>query len=278
MPMTNRHQTTLYICLSFVLLLILSACDGSSPNRSSAAVPGTLLIGVVPAPPISQIDASSLEPRGLAIELMERIAERSQIEVEFIATDWGNMAAALSSERVDVIIGPIFLTEARAREFLFTDPIWSYGIVAVAMQDNSSIETRDDLISGELSIAVGRGGFDAEFATRIMTNADIRMLPPENPDGAMLEVLAGRSDVALVDLATATRFIAAHEELTIVAGGEPVSLQHAGFMVARNSLQIREFLNIALRNLAISGEMQSIAEPYQQENAFFGMPIIDLYY
>ena len=187
------------------------------------------------------------------------------------------MAAAIQSGRADVVIGPIFRTEARAKEFIFTAPIWSYAIVGVKKQENQLVSSFEDLVQKPIKIAVGRGGFDDEFASRVMRNADIRVLPPENPDASMFEVLAGRTDVALVDRATAKRFIAGHADLTFVADGRPVSLQLASFMLAATNVRLREFLNVALENLAVSGEMSALASPYEKADPWESLILVERY-
>lgn len=262
------------------LTLILAGCDQKSsgnPNERVPVVDSEFRVGVVPAPPISAIDPGSLQPKGYAIDLLNALAQRSGIKIDYQAVDWSNMAAAVQSSRVDVIVGPIFRTEARAKEFIFTEAIWSYAIVGVKKKNNDLVNSFDDLVQKPIRIAVGRGGFDHEFASRVMRKADIRVLPPENPDASMLEVLAGRTDVALVDRATAKRFMTQHRDLSYVADGRPISLQLAAFMLSPNKGRLREFLDVALENLAVSGEMAALADPYQQADPWEGLPLVERY-
>lgn len=267
------------ISLAVGLLLGLAGCDDEASNRSDVTgMPATIVAAVVPAPPVSQYDAATLEPKGMAIDILNRIAEISKMEIEYVAADWGTMSAVLNSNRANVVAGPIFQTPARAKEFSFTEPVWSYAIVAIRHRTNDVIQTRKDVLTKELIVAVGRGGFDAEFAERVLTNARVRAIPPDNPDGSMLEVLARRADVALVDEATARRFVKSNPQLAIVGDGAPISLQLAGFMLKAKDERFRQFLNVVLNNLAVNGELEAISKRYSDGDAFVGLPIVRQYF
>jgi ABC-type amino acid transport substrate-binding protein len=86
----------------------------------------------------------------------------------------------------------------------------------------------------------------------------------------MLEILAGRADIALADYATATKFVAEHPEVDIAFNGEPVSLQYAAFMLRRNDYLLREYINIALRNLDLSGALSAIDRKYSESRTWYG--------
>lgn len=266
-----------YILILLGLSLLASCGKSETKKADNERVPAIIQVGIVTAPPISKIDPHTLKATGLAIDLLNRVAERAKIKVNYVPTDWSNMAAALAGGRVQMVAGPVFQTEARAVEFLFTKPIWEYAIVAVKRKNDDRLKTYEDLISKKVDIAVGRGGFDAEFATRVMKNANVIALPPEQPDASMLEILSGRTEIALVDMATAIRFLRRHPQLTLLEGGRPISLQLAGFMVRRDMRKLKDFLDIAIANLAASGELRALASKYNGKGAYYSMPPVDQY-
>jgi ABC-type amino acid transport substrate-binding protein len=231
---------------------------------------GKIKVGVVSAPPITGIDPNSRQPHGYAVDIIRELAQRAKIDLEFTPTNWNIMGAALSSSKADLIIGPIYMTEGRAREFAFTDPLFAYSIVAIVPKNSQKVSTLEQLQTPGLRIAVGRGGFDAEFVRSLMPQAQKTEFPSDDPTLSALEVVAGRTDVALMDLATAKWFVAGHPEVDIRFEDTPVSLQYAAFMLRREDTALRDFLNLALRNLELSGGMSAIDATYAAEKTWYG--------
>ena len=88
----------------------------------------------------------------------------------------------------------------------------------------------------------------------------------------MLEVRAGRADVAIVDFSTAMRFAREHPSVRVLED-MPVSQQYAGFMYEYGDDHIREFFNVALRNLHISGDLDIIEHEYASDRIWHSIVI-----
>jgi len=258
------------LLLNFVPREPASTSPLNAPAHSTFPQTGRLKVAVVPAPPITAFDPISKAANGYAIDVMNAVARNAKIELEYLPGDWATMGAALASGKADIVVGPIFMTEGRAREFSFTAPLFAYAIVPVVEKKTQILEQLADLKKPGLRVAVGRGGFDSEFVSRNMPEAKVSVFPPDDPNLSMLEVLAGRADVALVDFATAQKFVAEHQEVEIRLEGTPAAMQYAGFMLRQQDVVLRDFLNIALRNLDLSGELSTIDATYAEEKAWYG--------
>lgn len=268
-----------YRCLGFAIgALALAAClfvgsgsaPGSEARRNQLLGDGNLKVAVVSAPPISAIDPATKRAIGYAVDVVDAIAHRAKLKVEYVPADWGTMGAALASGRADLVIGPIFMTEGRARDFIFTDPLFSYAIVPVVARGSTRIKVPEDMKTPGLRIAVGRGGFDAEFVDRNLPQAKQSVFPPDDPTLPMLEIIAGRADLALVDFGTARKFVAEHAQVEIRFEDQPASIQYAGFMLRRDDLWLRDFVNLALRNLDLAGELATIDARYADQKSWYG--------
>jgi ABC-type amino acid transport substrate-binding protein len=231
---------------------------------------GKFTVAVVPAPPISSINPQTGEPEGFAIDVIRQVAERAQLKIEFLPSDWATMSAALNSNKADVVVGPVFFSEGRAKDFIFTDPLLAFAIVAVVPAAQAANFQRSDLFKPGLRIAVGKGGFDAEFVNKFMPKAELKAFPPDDATLPLLEVASGRADVAIADFATADKFAKEHPTIRILFADQPLSLQFAGFMVRGGDEAWVRFLNVALRNMALSGDLKQIEEKYQSHRIWYG--------
>jgi ABC-type amino acid transport substrate-binding protein len=246
----------------------VSTTAGSTLERVRSS--GTFAAAVVSAPPVSSINPTTGEAQGYAVDVIKRVAERANLKVKFIPADWATMNAALITQQVDVIVGPVFLAEGRAKEFLFTDPLLAYAIVAVVKAETTNFD-RSSLQRPGIRIAVGRGGFDQEFVTKFMPSAETKVFPPDDANLPLLEVVSGRADVALADFATASRFVRENPSVKMVFSDEPLSLQFAGYMVRSADSSWAQLLNVALRNMTLSGELDNIDNQYKATRTWYGV-------
>lgn len=261
-----------------VLALLLSALvffrsgdTGPAASGGPQANVQSLRVAVVPAPPASLFDAGKNEATGHSVELLNSIAERTSVRVSYVAGNWATVGSALNSGQVDIVIGPVFMTEGRAAEFLFTEPVYEFSVVAVVPANGSTIRTLDDTRRRGIRVAVGRGGFDADFVAKNMPEARVSEFPPDDPNLAMLEVRAGRADLAIVDYGTAIRFAEENSGVRVLEG-VVLSRQYAGFMMRPNDVHLKSFLDVALRNLQLSGEGAAVDRRYEASKIWYARP------
>jgi|GEM_PF-4650196 len=245
-----------------------SANQGNSHLRD-ALQNGRINVGVIAAPPISNYDPSNSIADGYSIDVVRAMASKAKLELTFTPVGWDTMTAALDTEKIDVVAGPTFLTEARARDYLFSDPLFAYAVVAVVLKGAPKPRELNDLKLPGLRIAVGRGGFDAEFVTRFMPQALPSVFPSNDATITGLEVVSKRADLALMDYQTAVKFVKEHPEAEIRFESNPISLQYAGYMFRKRDHQLRDFWNVAMRNLDLDGELRALDDRYATQRSWY---------
>src|SRR5690625_3448618 len=83
---------------------------------------------------------------GYDVEVMKEVAKRLDFEISFEIMGIDSMLRAIESSRIDVAANDIEVTENRQEEFNFSEPYkYSYTTMAVRTEDNSGIETLEDL-------------------------------------------------------------------------------------------------------------------------------------
>src|SRR5690625_2379073 len=83
---------------------------------------------------------------GYDVEVMKEVAKRLDLEISFEIMGIDSMLPAIKSSRIDVAANDIEVTENRQEEFNFSEPYkYSYTTMAVRTEDNSGIETLEDL-------------------------------------------------------------------------------------------------------------------------------------
>lgn len=114
---------------------LIAACLLAAAS-AAAADPQTVKVGVYELPGVIRFGTSDGErPEGLAIELWDEIARRLDLESEFVQEkDIASLVADTSAGRVDVLLGPLAVTEAREKQVDFTHAVMTSGM-RIALMD-----------------------------------------------------------------------------------------------------------------------------------------------
>jgi len=277
-PTSTSRSSSLPFLLSVLALatavvsLFLNHGDGTAAQQvvvKDHSVPKKIRAGVLPAPPSSGYDATTLKASGFFVDVFNAIADKAGIEVEYVPIGWETMDLALGEKNVDVLVGPVYQTVERAKSYSFTYPVVTYANVAV-VASSSTISTLQDLQRPGLRVAVGRDGFDAEFARKSMPQSKLTFFPTGDKTITLTEVASTRADVAIVDYQTAHEFVAKHSNTRILETA-PLDLQNAAFAVHPDKVALLRVLNIGLSSLAVAGGIDLIARDYESNLFWYAL-------
>lgn len=83
---------------------------------------------------------------GFDIEVMDAVAQRLGVEVEYVATPWDSMFAALGAGRFDIVANQVTSNPERKQLYDLSDPYVETGGVLVVAEDNpQDIQSLEDL-------------------------------------------------------------------------------------------------------------------------------------
>ncbi|WP_054635600.1 transporter substrate-binding domain-containing protein [Thalassobacillus sp. C254] len=131
---------------------------------------------------------------GFDIDLINAIADEAGFEIEIEQMEFSGIVAAIPSERFDMGIAGMTITEERQENIDFSQPYYDAGLV-LAVKDGSDIQSIDD-VDG-LTVATRVGSTSEDYLNE-NTEANIEAFP-EIPE-AYQAVLTERADAVLYDL------------------------------------------------------------------------------
>lgn len=136
------------------IALPLVACSTGAPEPGASAsdddyglvTPGTLTVATEGTyRPFTFHDEGSGDLVGFDVEIIEAVAEKLGLEVEFRETEWDAIFAGLDSGRFDVIANQVSINPEREAKYLFSEPYTVSPGVIVVEEDDDSISSFDDL-------------------------------------------------------------------------------------------------------------------------------------
>ncbi|MGN0916059.1 MAG: basic amino acid ABC transporter substrate-binding protein [Succinivibrio sp.] len=96
---------------------------------------------------------------GFDIDLMNAIARISNLDIEYVELPFNDLVTALSSNRVDIVIAAMSITESRSRFVDFSTPYFISGLsLLIRKNDVEKYVTIDDLNTSRICAQTGTTG------------------------------------------------------------------------------------------------------------------------
>ncbi len=262
-----RYQMRKLFIALFIIFLSSSAFAGDAYDQVMKT--GKIKCGYGIWDPFINYDFEKEAPKGLLVDLMENIASKINLELEWPEeTGWANMPTALNNGRIDVACSSLWNDPIRGRSIAFTDPIFYMAVHAYVREDSSfDFKTIEDMNKANIRISVQEGDFSFSVAERLFPNAQKIALSPINSSTELLvQVALGKADVVTFDQAGVTAFNQKNEQkLKRVNLAVPVTVFGNSYAVSIHESALKEVLNTAVRNLIQTGEIEDLTAEFRKE-------------
>ena len=242
------------VLLTALLALSLTSCVGTS-DMDAVKKADKLVVGVTVYEPMDYLDENS-EWTGFDAELAYAFAESLGVNCQLVIINWGNKVAELDSRQIDLIWNGMTATDELGEKIDFSVSYAKNAQVAVVKK--GSTVTVDGV--KDATIAVENGSAGATVADETIKGTKINKVTAQVD--ALNEVLAGTSDVAIIDITMAQSVVGkgAYADLEILEGasyGEEI------FAVGlRQGSDLKEALDKFLKEKYADGTLEALAEKY----------------
>lgn len=253
------------VALGAVLALTLAGCGDAQEEQPEAEdteasgdlgliEEGTLRVGSdINFAPFEFIEDG--EEKGFDIDLMNEIAERLDLEVEYVNTSFDTIFTQLAAGEFDAIISSVTITEERKQTIAFSNPYFEANQALVAAK-GSGIEGVDDLAGKDLGTQAGTTGLD--YAREHFTDATIKEF--QDAPAGFTALSAGQVDAMFIDLPVALEQIEEDDELELVA--EVETNEQYGIGVQQDNAALLQAINEALEEIIADGTYAEIFETW----------------
>ena len=179
---------------------------------------------------------------GFEIDVAKRLAEDSGWKVEFVPTAWDGIIPSLLSNKFDVIIGGMSITEARAKSVLFTEPYSHSGVQLAANKELAEGFTQiSDFDSRRVKIAARRGAFTVQVARETFPKA--KVLQFDDDAQAFQEVLNGNAHAVIASSPKPEHEAIKNADTLFIPFEERLSKGNEAFAVRLGETDKTEFFN-----------------------------------
>ena len=213
----------LALALALATATTLTACSNSTggdtgtpsgspaPSGSQAAVEsdtqyvknkGTLVVGITYFEPMDYKAEGSDEWIGFDADMAKAFAESLGVEVEFSEITWDYKVEELESKAIDVVWNGMTLTDEVTSSMATSNPYCTnYQVLVYPADKAADFENLTSLEGLSVAVESGSAGEDAAEALGAST------VPVQSQANTLMEVSAGTSDAAVIDVLMAAAMI-----------------------------------------------------------------------
>ena len=242
--------------LAAVSVFSLASCNNTDSDKKNIQAAGKIIVGITDYAPMDYKDENG-KWIGFDAELSEMFAKELKVECEFVEiVDWNNKVAEINSKEIDLIWNGMTASEELGQQIDFSVSYAKNAQVAVVM-NNSNITTKEQIKTASVAVENGSAG-QAVAEDEGMTNVSA----PGNQKQALIEVVSGNSEVAIIDITMAQSLVGKGDfaNLKIVDG---ISYGDEIFAVGlRKGSDLKADLDAFLKAQYANGTITALAEKY----------------
>ena len=192
---------------------------------------------------------------GIDMGIAKEIAEANGMTARIENMEFDGLLAALQSGKIDAVIAGMTVTEERAEAVNFTTPYYTATQVMIVPQ-GSEIKTAADMADKKIVVIQGYTG------EQVVKELGYSYEAFKKGSEAILELTNGKCDVVVIDSATAAKYVADNENLTIVEDVEAFGAEEYAIAVNKNNPELLAALNSAIEKMLADGRVSEIAAQY----------------
>lgn len=247
-------------CLLAAGLALVGGAPAQSRSLDDVLKAGELRVGVNPTLPPRALFNDKNEIDGFEPELAKAVAEKLGVKLTLVQVGSPDRIPFVAADKVDVVMGAMSRTSERAKVIDFTAPIHSenYGIVTT---DAKAFASLADLNSESVTLIQVRGTTAIPFIQKMLPKAKVVLLDNYNDrDRALAQ---GRGDASFdgIDAVAYRLKIFPAIKWKVIPVPE-YGVTYSSFGVAKGNYALRDWLNIALYELHVSGAVERIWEKW----------------
>lgn len=206
---------------------------------------------------------------GFDVDLAKLMARKLGVRLRLVNTQWDGIIPALLTDKFDVLMSGMTITEGRAKQVDFAQPYIVAGqTILIQPALAARIKTYADLDAPGFTIAVKLGTTGETAAREYMPRSKIESFESESE--GLLQVRSGRAQAFVYDLPFNLVYMARNPG-ALVHLSQPFTSEPLGWALRKNDLQWRDWLNAYLAGIRADGAYQALYGKWFQRKAWLGL-------
>jgi polar amino acid transport system substrate-binding protein len=235
--------------LTLASLLLTGCAQQAQPTKIRIATDATW-------PPFESINEQTKEIEGFDIDLMNAIADKAGLDIEFVNVAWDPLLAGIAQCQYDVAISAMTITEDRKKQMLFSDPYFYAGQIVTIHIDNTEIASKYDLSGKVVGAQIGTtGSFEVEKigGATLRTYDDIGL--------AFQDLMNRQIDAVVADNPLALGYVGENPN-KLKTAGDVFTDENYGIAICNSKTDLLPKINAGLQAVKEEGLIEQLVEKW----------------
>lgn len=244
----------LMLVLGLITVLLAAGCGGQETTTwEQIKEEGELVVGMsADYKPFEYHDEDD-KIVGFDVDVARAIADELGVELKLKDTAFDGIIPGLKSEKYDMIMSAMTITEKRKKAVDFTNSYFDAGQVIAVNKDNNQIKGPEDLEGKVVGVQLGTTG-DLKVSEDIEGIKEVKRY--KKIPQAYIDLQNERLDAVVNDYPVTARYIQKNPEVKIV--GEPFTSEKYGIAVRKGDDELLTKVNEALKEVKEDGTYDEV--------------------
>jgi len=184
--------------------------------------------------------------------VMNAIADKANLDIEFINVAWDPLLAGMAQGTYDCAISCITITAERQQAMLFSTPYFTAGQMVVVRKDNTTFTSKDDL-TGDVGAQLGTTG-----AMEVEKLSGCTLKNYDEIGLAFQDLMNGQISAVICDVPVAQGYVNKNSD-KLKTIGEMFTTEQYGIAVAKGKEDLLAKINAAVQALIDEGLIDQYA-------------------
>ena len=243
------------LCLVLISLLAVSMVLTSCTQKTTKIRVATDATW----PPFESVNETTKAIEGFDIDLLKAIAEKENLEIEFINVAWDPLLAGMAQGTYDAAISSISITAERQKVMLFSDPYFAAGQLIAVRIDNTSITDNSSLSGKKVGVQLGTTG---NIEVDNIQGATAK--PYDDIGLAFQDLMNGQIDAVVADNPLILSYIGKNST-KLKTAGQVFSAENYGIAVAKGKEDLLKKINSGLKKVKAEGIIETLSKKWLEK-------------
>ena len=215
-----------------------------------------LRIAVDTTYPPMEFEGDDGKPVGLDIDLAREIANRLKVNAEFVVMPWDGILAGLKSNRYDMIMSSMNITDERKQQVNFI-PYISMGQVFLTKKNAKKVSTEKDLAGLVVAVQADTTSYTAveNFKKSGIAIKEIKAF--KNATETFSAIKANQAQVIVIDEAVGL-YYSGMDAKSFTVTGEAMKPEPIGIAVSKSDAKLQATLSTIMKQIKEDGTFKNI--------------------
>ena len=184
---------------------------------------------------------------GFDVDIAKKMAKDMGVNLKLVPTAWDGIISALITNKCDIIISGMTITQKRNLKVAFTEPYFLVGQTLLVNKKHAGVKSYKDLDKPGIVITTKLGTTGEIAARKLFKKATIKTFDSES--AAVQEVLNNRADAFIYDKPYNELFMADKGKGKLIFLNQDLTYEPLGFAINHGDPDFLNWLNNFLRQI-----------------------------